>query len=391
VLKPEYDPYRFDTENGHINAAWFAGQAARFWPDATIHLRGMHYRLVVANTVRKPNGDIYVNTDADWKWLQAEASAAARWLAYVPFSSIIDERNSPPLLFVPDDEIPSAALYGGVRVDVPSLDDAMPSLEASGFVARQPNRVVLIGEKSSLADVLRPIAERIEGELILPTGEATITQIAELAARADADGRRLVVIYFSDFDPAGHQMPVSVSRKLQALRDLEFPNLEIEVHVAALTRSQCEEYDLPSTPLKDTEKRGDNWRAVMGREQTEIDALAAVRPDVLRQIAEDAVAPFCDDSLDERTEIARDAWTEAAALLLAAHPDYDRARQSVADARDAVLEVWSSDSTRHRTKPSRCSPKSSRRKSNCPRRGSTSRRRYHCSTATTTSPPPRFG
>jgi hypothetical protein len=28
------------------------------------------------------------------------------------------------------------------------------------------------------------------------------------------------VLYFSDFDPSGYQMPVSVSRKLQALRDL---------------------------------------------------------------------------------------------------------------------------------------------------------------------------
>ena len=32
----------------------------------------------------------------------------------------------------------------------------------------------------------------------------------------------------------------------------------------------------------------------MGVEQTEIDALASLRPDLLRQIARDAIAPFYD-------------------------------------------------------------------------------------------------
>ena len=108
----------------------------------------------------------------------------------------------------------------------------------------------------------------------------------------------MVVFYFADCDPAGWQMSISVSRKLQALQALEFGGLDIEVHRVALTPDQVREYGLPSTPLKDTERRADKWTAAMGVEQTEIDALAALQPDVLTQMARDAIAPFFDSTLD---------------------------------------------------------------------------------------------
>jgi hypothetical protein len=69
---------------------------------------------------------------------------------------------------------------------------------------------------------------------------------------------------------------------------------------------------LPSTPLKATEKRGGPWRAAMGVEQTEIDALASLRPDLLRQAAEDAIGPFYDHTLDGRVFAARGRWLDQA-------------------------------------------------------------------------------
>ena len=100
----------------------------------------------------------------------------------------------------------------------------MPRFQAS-YYGRQHYRIVLITEKSSLSPILRPIAQRIGGELVPMTGETSDTRIAELAARAALDGRPVVVLYFSDHDPSGWQMPISVSRKLQALRDLLYPGL----------------------------------------------------------------------------------------------------------------------------------------------------------------------
>jgi hypothetical protein len=118
----------------------------------------------------------------------------------------------------------------------------------------------------------------------------------------------MVVLYFSDADPAGWQMPISIARKLQAFEARLFPELEFQVYRAALTPAQVGEYGLPSTPLKETEKRGDAWRAALGVEQTEIDALASLRPDLLRQIARAALAPFFDYTLDGRVFEAQSAW-----------------------------------------------------------------------------------
>ena len=101
----------------------------------------------------------------------------------------------------------------------------------------------------------------------------------------------MVVFTLADCDPAGNQMPVSIGRKLQALRDLLFPDLEFEVRPVALSVEQVRELGLPSAPLKPSERRGDRWRAAYGVEQTEIDALATLRPDVLKEILADAIWP----------------------------------------------------------------------------------------------------
>ena len=78
----------------------------------------------------------------------------------------------------------------------------------------------------------------VGGELLAMTGETSHTRIAELAERIAGDDRPAVILYFSDHDPSGWQMPISVSRKLQALRDLFYPGLDLQVRRAALTASR---------------------------------------------------------------------------------------------------------------------------------------------------------
>jgi hypothetical protein len=209
----------------------------------------------------------------------------------------------------------------------------LPQVWCTGLAGQQPYRIIFVGEKSSLGPVLRPFAGRVQGELILPNGEMSDTLIHDLAARAITDGRPAVVLYFSDFDPAGHSMPANVARKLQALTVEKFPGLAIEVHAVALTLDQVRQYGLPSTPLKDTEQRADRWREVMGHEQTEIDALAALRPEILGGIVRAAVTPFYDFGLAERASRAQSDWRQQAEATLHEHPDYT----AVCDAISAAL------------------------------------------------------
>jgi hypothetical protein len=139
-----------------------------------------------------------------------------------------------------------------------------------------------------------------------------------MAETAADDGRELVVAVFADCDPAGYQMSVSIGHKLRAFRDLHYPNsLSFRVITPALTVEQVKELALPSTPLKETELRAEGWRERYGVEQTEIDALATLQPDVFAAIAREALDPYFDHGLARRHAQAKHSWHEMAQARLA--------------------------------------------------------------------------
>jgi len=196
---------------------------------------------------------------------------------------------------------------GGVEVELPD-EVSDPRVSMIGVNVRQPFKIVLYGEKSSLLPVLEPLAQRYSADLYVMTGEISDTLMHTMAKEGTEDGRPLAVFTFTDCDPSGHQMSLSISRKLQAMQTLMFPDLEFEVRHVGLLPEHVREYGLPSTPLKASEKRAAEWIAAYGTEQTEIDSLAALRPDVLQRIAETAIAPFFDSGLAARVWQAVDDW-----------------------------------------------------------------------------------
>jgi hypothetical protein len=337
VLAPQNDPFRVDTPARHRDGEWLATTAGELGlGDRKIHLRGLHY-MVIGRP--KPDGTPYTNTDDDWTWLQSDAAKAARWLGYIPFDQIIDQRNSEPTIIPFEQPEPLPYVTVDFDVEIPDADSLLPKVDAAGFRGVQPYRLVMVGEKSSLEEVLAPIASSYKADLYLPTGEPSDTMLYRMAQAAAEDGRPMVVLYFSDCDPAGWQMPISVARKLQAFKALAFNDIEFEVRRVALTPDQVREYGLPSTPLKDTEKRADRWQRETGVEQTEIDALAALRPDLLRRIANDAVRPFFDATLDHRVWQAYAAWLTAAQQAVDEQVDGDIRGRIHAEAASQLAQV----------------------------------------------------
>jgi hypothetical protein len=313
VLSPQVDPYRLDTPSGHRDGRWLAEQFNQLvGRNRQIHWRGVHYVLVSTTALVKPNGEPYLNDDANWTWLIDTAGKAARWLGYISFDRIIDNRNAPPIIHRKARVKPRALISVGIDVAIPDAADLEPTPIAEGFEGRQPYCFAIFGEKASLEHVLAPIAREKHADLYLPTGEISDTLIFKIAKDAAADGRPLVMFIVADCDPAGHQMAVSIGRKLQAFKDLFFPKLRFEVVVVALTVEQVRELGLPSSPLKPTEKRADRWKQAFGIEQTEIDALATLRPAVLREIVERAFDPYYDHTLGDRVDEARDDWMRQA-------------------------------------------------------------------------------
>src|SRR5260370_12753169 len=171
VLSQQIDPYRFDTASGHTYGQWFADVVAQLVGSyARVHLRGLHYRLVAAGDVLRPDKPLpYINTEEAWQWLSDVAAKAGRWLGYVPFERIMDERNAAPEIFVPEIVEPVIDFYKGSFADIPDRDSALPCFWCNDFTVAQPYRIILIGEKTSLGPVLLPIAREVGGELLLPT------------------------------------------------------------------------------------------------------------------------------------------------------------------------------------------------------------------------------
>ncbi|HRD60451.1 MAG TPA: hypothetical protein PLZ93_00520 [Nocardioides sp.] len=316
VLAAQNDPFRVDTPARHRDGEWLASTAADLGlGDRTIHLRGLHY-MVLGRP--KPDGTAYTNTDADWLWLSGDAAKAARWLGYLPWEQVVDQRNAAPLLRErpADDELELKPYISvGMNVEIPDVADLAPEVLLLGR-ARQAYSLALVGEKSSLEPVLAPLARRYDADLYLPTGEPSDTMLHTMASRGARDGRPLVVLYFSDCDPAGWQMPISVGRKLQAFRATLFPELEVQVRRVALMPDQVREHALPSTPLKETERRADKWSTAMGVAQTEIDALAALNPELLTQIAIAEIEQFYDLGLEARMIEVKREWRERAQVAL---------------------------------------------------------------------------
>ena len=313
VLSTAVDPYRLDTDAGHRDGSWIAEQLNRLLaPGRKIHWRGLHYLLVSTTGLTKPNGETYKNDDDDWTWLADTAGKAARWLGYIPFERITDHRNAEPVVHHKARVAPRSMISVGVEVVIPDANDLVPAPVAEGFVARQAYHFVIFGEKASLESILLPIARAKQCDLYLPSGEISDTLLYRIAADAAKDGRPLIVLTISDCDPAGYQMPISISRKLQAFKDLFFPKLKFEVVPVALLPEQVHELGLPSTPLKAGEKRADKWTEAFGIEQTEIDALMVLRPDTLREMVEAAFEPYYDDTLERRVEAAESEWLDEA-------------------------------------------------------------------------------
>jgi hypothetical protein len=79
-----------------------------------------------------------------------------------------------------------------------------------------------------------------------------------------------------------------------------------------------------------------------GREQTELDALAALQPGRLRRIALDAIKPFFDSSLEDRERSSRLEWEDGARTWLEDLPAYTILRdqaETYHESADASVEA----------------------------------------------------
>ncbi len=292
-------------------AKWFADLWERFSFSTGVHPRRIHYKLVSQpkdEPVLIVDGRPYQNTELCDNYLN-EASKAARCLMLVAPDAFDDKRNPDavlhreyPGIYQPWLSVNATATEWDLpRIDARLADDmywCLPTFQARGYggnAHNDPFHLELISEKSTMDDVIVPICRELAINYAPATGFQSIIGVIELLKRLRHANKPGVIFYISDFDPAGSFMPASVARQIEYWLPTFAPGLDIVLLPIVLTKEQVIEYALPPIPIKDTDKRQDNFLARYGVQgATELDALEALRPGELSKIIRQAVKPYRD-------------------------------------------------------------------------------------------------
>ncbi len=335
------DPFTADREARKRGAEWFAELWGRLGR-AGLHVHGFHYILVSQETpvLMPEDGKPYENTMYCEARLTRHA-LDARYLELVSADDITDRRNE-EVLINDDRESVDAEIGVGERTDTvefPPLE--IPELICAAPVIKQRYLVEVWIEKSTMDDVLKPLCQRHEVNLQRGIGEISHTRCAELVNRVAADGRPARIIYISDFDPAGKSMPVAAARKIEFALRSSGRDLDIQLRPIVLTHEQCIEYQLPRTPLKDTERRAATFEARFGAGATELDALEALRPGILEQVVEQEIERYRDGDLPDRIdEMVKRVDEELAEINTEVQERHAAAIAALQTERESAVAAW---------------------------------------------------
>lgn len=370
ALSNENDPFLADRPGARLEGArWFAELWKVMDPSTGIHLRRLHYRLLSSATTICPDNSIYENTDECWRFL-GRAASDARYLGLVPPGRFVDRRAQKPLVSDP----PAAQggwLYTEGDLDSPPFPPEPPLERAWAATAFEPKewwlplrprlnlsppkpapryRLEIWCEKSTINDILRPLGSQHGITVIVGAGEMSTTTCSDAVDRIERHRLATRILYVSDFDPAGHAMPISVSRKIEYFLIHRGIDLDVRIVPVSLTAAQVAEYDLPRVPIKSSDRRKDNFENQHGEGAVELDALVALRPGSLEQILEGEIARYRDPTLDQRIdakadevdeklrEIEGEIYTRHADALAEAEADFQATQEAIVEERRGAHE-----------------------------------------------------
>jgi hypothetical protein len=317
ALSDDNDPNYIGTPGHWEKARWFAAlwEARGFRGRGGVHLRRFHYQILGAP---KHDGTRYENTHADWQYLLS-ASRYARILTdengepLVDPEDIIDRRNPEPRIFLqrpswhtdePEFEVETAPMeLPSVAFDlVGMLDESLkpPEAETWGYLYDdfyQPYHIEVWAEKSTMNDVLDPVCRSYHVNLVTGLGFMTFPAIVAMLRRIAQTGKPARILYISDADKPGKQMPVQVGTQTRFWMDRYLPDADIRLQPIVLTPEQIEKFNLSELAIEDEDT---------GEMKIELDALESLHPGALGNIVTREIRARRDASLRERFREARD-------------------------------------------------------------------------------------
>lgn len=248
-------------------------------------IRALHYRLV---------GLGMYNTLQHYKRVVA-AMEVARWDGTIDFETFSDL----------DREMISTTKY-----EVTELGDKISEakeqirLWANSYRKNrwenQPIYAEVFIEKKALQGVFQSVCRDYDIALGACKGYPSLTFLHEAKERFEAaewEGKKLVILYFGDYDPSGEDIPRSIGENLSRM------GVEVEVKRCALFDWQVKQWNLPPAPAKVGDSRTANWD---GFGQVELDAVPL---DELKALIRQSIKSVFDESRYNRllTDQAREA------------------------------------------------------------------------------------
>jgi hypothetical protein len=295
----------------------------------------------------------YENTDR-CSHILFNAARDAVFLRLVPGAAIVDNKNDAPVEFLVEPNVAMLEVAGGLDYALYLPDELPPLPELRLIRPTIPQRyhVELWAEKSTMNDILLPLGQRHEVNIITGSGDLSATACRHAVNRAERIGRPTRILYISDFDPGGMSMPVGVSSKIHfeiLKRDLD---LDLRVRPVVLTHAQCVEFNLPRTPTKEGDSQAPGFEERFGEGATELDALEAIHPGRLAEILTAEITRYRDPTLSARVaavaasvdshlhQINEDIAQANGPERLALGEEYKELRQLIADFEEKAKGVY---------------------------------------------------
>ncbi len=217
-------------------------------------VRNVYYRAVVAGIVPK--------TDTGYNTVQRDVVELRR-SGMIPFPWIVDHSRlvmKPSVFDSIEDALANTARH--YRRDLWSFSDV---------------RIEVWTESQSIASVVANVTDQWALPLMATKGYSSWSFTWSAAQMANHDGRRLLVLYIGDHDPAGLEIEASLKRSLK-----DHLNVPFDLRRVGVTWEQVQQYDLPGT----TPKKNYGFPLAV-----EAEALPAP---LLRQLLDDEIGRYAD-------------------------------------------------------------------------------------------------
>jgi hypothetical protein len=153
----------------------------------------------------------------------------------------------------------------------------------------QPNHIEIVGEKNTIANIIEPVALEYCIPMTLGRGYSSLPPRHKMARRFRDSGKEaLVILFLSDFDPEGEDIPHSFAL---SMRD-DFGVKNVRAVKVALTAQQVARMRLP--PQMQAKKKSSRYGKFSGRHGDNVFELEAIPPETLQQLLRDAIDKVLD-------------------------------------------------------------------------------------------------